>query len=128
MHQSISKKRIYFYLFILLILSSTFNFNLISNFKKLNLVNKINSGIFPLKDEPGYDEIFNDGLIYEGVWNEPKKFRGQTGAQDNIIPMEDIFTGVINFYPDNQLTKYLLDLRTYRPKCIQNFFIDLNRF
>ncbi len=73
----------------------------------------------------GNDEIFNDGLIYEGVWDEPKKFRGQTGAQDNIIPMEDIFTGVTNFYPDNQLTKYLLDLRTYRPKCIQNFFIDL---
>ena len=42
MHQSISKKRIYFYLFILLILSSTFNFNLISNFKNLNLVNNIN--------------------------------------------------------------------------------------
>ena len=42
MHQSISKKRIYFYLFILLILSSTFNFDLISNFKNLNLVNNIN--------------------------------------------------------------------------------------
>ena len=42
MHQSISKKRIYFYLFILLILSSTFNFDLISNFKNLNLVNTIN--------------------------------------------------------------------------------------
>ena len=42
MHRSISKKKIYFYLFILLILSSTFNFNLISNFKNLNLVNNIN--------------------------------------------------------------------------------------
>ena len=73
----------------------------------------------------GNDEIFDDGLIYEGVWAEPKQFRGQTGAQDNIIPMEDIFTGVINFYPDNQLTKYLLDLRRYRPKCIQDFFVDL---
>jgi len=39
--------------------------------------------------------------------------------------MEDIFTGVINFYPKNQLTKYLMDLRTYRPKCIQYFFNDL---
>ena len=42
MHQSISKKKIYFYLIILLILSSTSNFDLISNFKKLNLVNAIN--------------------------------------------------------------------------------------
>ena len=42
MHQSISKKRIYFYLLILLVLSSTFNFNIISKLKKLNLINNIN--------------------------------------------------------------------------------------
>lgn len=42
MLQSISKKRIYFYLLILLVLSSTFNFNIISKFKKINLVNNIN--------------------------------------------------------------------------------------
>ena len=38
MLQSISKKRIYFYLLILLLLSSTFNFNIILKFKNLNLV------------------------------------------------------------------------------------------
>ena len=42
MLQSISKKRIYFYFLILLVLSSTFNFNIISKFKKLNLINSIN--------------------------------------------------------------------------------------
>ena len=42
MLQSISKKKIYFYLLILLVLSSTFNFNIISKFKKINLVNNIN--------------------------------------------------------------------------------------
>ncbi len=42
MHQSISKKRIYFYLLIFLFFSSTFNFNFILKFKKLNLVNHIN--------------------------------------------------------------------------------------
>ena len=42
MPQLISKKKIYFYLFILLLVSSTFNFNIISKFKKLNLVNNIN--------------------------------------------------------------------------------------
>ena len=42
MLQSISKKRIYFYLLILLVLSSTFNFNIISKLKKLNLINSIN--------------------------------------------------------------------------------------
>jgi len=73
----------------------------------------------------GNDEIFGDGLIYEGVSEEPVQYRGQTGAQDNIIPTADIFTGVIDYYPSNDLTKYLLDLRSYRPKCIQNFLSDL---
>ena len=41
MHQSISKKRIYFYLLILLFLSSTFNFNIISKFTKINLIESI---------------------------------------------------------------------------------------
>jgi len=42
MLQSISKKKIYFYLWILLLLSSTFNFNIISKFKKLNLITHVN--------------------------------------------------------------------------------------
>ena len=41
MLQSISKKKIYFYLLILFLLSSTFNFNIISNFNKLNLIKHI---------------------------------------------------------------------------------------
>lgn len=73
----------------------------------------------------GNEELFGPGITYQGVWDEPKQFRGQTGAQDDIIPMEDIFSGVIAYYPQNELTKYLMDLRAYRPKCIQAFFIDL---
>ena len=75
----------------------------------------------------GNEEIFPNGLIYEGVWDKPKYFRGQTGAQDNIIPTADIVSGVFNFYPENQLTKYLLDLRKYRPICVQNFFEILTK-
>ena len=74
----------------------------------------------------GNNKIFGeDGVVYEGVNEEPLKFRGQTGAQDDIIPCEDIFSGVINYYPENDLTRYLLDLRRYRPKCVQLFFKDL---
>ncbi len=73
----------------------------------------------------GNEEIFGDGVVYEGVSKEPVQYRGQTGAQDNIIPTADIFTGVIDYYPKNDLTKYLLDLRSYRPKCIQNFLSDI---
>lgn len=75
----------------------------------------------------GNEAMFGDGVIYENVWDEPKAFRGQTGAQDDIIPMQDIFSGVIFYYPENELTKYLLDLRLYRPTCIQSFFIDLEK-
>ena len=73
----------------------------------------------------GNNEIFGDGVIYEGISDKPVQYRGQTGAQDNIIPTADIFTGVIEYYPSNDLTKYLLDLRSYRPKCIQHFLSDL---
>ncbi len=73
----------------------------------------------------GNKEIFGKGVIYEGVSNKPMQYRGQTGAQDNIIPTVDVFSGVINYYPSNDLTKYLMDLRSYRPKCIQNFISDL---
>lgn len=73
----------------------------------------------------GNEDIFGPGLIYGGVSEEYRKYRGQTGAQDNIIPTLDIFTGVIQFYPQNELTTYLLDLRQYRPKVIQYFLEDL---
>ena len=43
MLQSTSKKKIYFYLLILFLLSSTFNFNIISSFNKLNLIKHINN-------------------------------------------------------------------------------------
>ena len=74
----------------------------------------------------GNDEIFDDGVLYENCFdNIPQKYRGQTGAQDNIIPTMDIFTGIADYYPTNQLTEYLLDLRSYRPVCIQDFLHDL---
>lgn len=74
----------------------------------------------------GNDGIFGDGLVYTGFFDDkPQKFRGQTGAQDSIIPMIDIFSGIVDYYPQNDLTTYLMDLRSYRPVCIQEFFKDL---
>jgi len=74
----------------------------------------------------GNEALYGDGLVYSGCFNnEPQQYRGQTGAQDSVIPMMDIFSGIVDHYPENKLTEYLMDLRTYRPKCIQEFFIDL---
>jgi len=76
----------------------------------------------------GNHSIFGDGVIYEGVERfegKPQQPRGQTGAQDDIIPACDIFSGVTKFYPTNKLTEYLFDLRRYRPIVVQKFFKEL---
>lgn len=83
----------------------------------------------------GNNKIFGDGVVYEGCddlnpspkacKSGPRAYRGQTGAQDNIIPTLDIFTGIVDYYPQNQLTDYLMDLRSYRPVCVQKYLSDL---
>ena len=76
----------------------------------------------------GNTDIFGQGVKYAGSDNqELRTYRGQSGSQDDIIPTIDIFTGLFKFYPDNILTQYLLDMRTYRPKPVQNFLSDLER-
>jgi len=47
-----------------------------------NLVNTINSGVFPLKDEPGYEEIFNDVI-------KNKMFSATTKIED-ALPNSDL--------------------------------------
>ena len=46
-------------------------------------------------------------------------FRGETGAQDSMIPAIDSFLELE--YPCNKLTEYLYDLRKYRPKDHQEY-------
>lgn len=72
-------------------------------------------------------KIFGEGVVYEGVSDEKRQYRGESGAQDDVVPTMDCFTGVVDFYPVNDLTKYLIDLRTYRPKVIQRFLNDLRK-
>lgn len=75
----------------------------------------------------GNEQVFGLGVKYLGTRNpeEYRQYRGQTGAQDDIIPTCDIFTGITKFYPHNDLTDYLHDLRNYRPQCVQAYFKDL---
>ncbi len=76
----------------------------------------------------GNTEIFGEGVKYEGSTNtELRTYRGQSGSQDDIIPSVDIFSGLFKFYPDNVLTQYLLDMRQYRPKVVQQFLYDLEK-
>ena len=50
---------------------------------------------------------------------ELHSYRGETGAQDSIIPSIDSFLQLD--YPRNKLTEYLFDLRQYRPKDHQEY-------
>lgn len=63
----------------------------------------------------GNKKIFPQGLIYEPE-TEPRFYRGQSGSQDSIIPFLDNLFRVCDYYPQNELTNYLMDMRNYRPK------------
>ncbi|KAI0151157.1 indoleamine 2,3-dioxygenase family protein [Pestalotiopsis sp. NC0098] len=63
--------------------------------------------------------MFPDGVIYEGVsddnsdGNERRSFRGESGANDSMIPLMDNFCQIA--MPDTPLTEILKDFRSYRP-------------
>jgi indoleamine 2,3-dioxygenase len=59
--------------------------------------------------------MFPNGLVYEGVSTEPKFYRGESGANDSIVPSADNFLQLTGVMPENSLTEILRDFRTYRP-------------
>lgn len=66
--------------------------------------------------------MFPDGVVYEGV-NENKAmfFRGESGANDSIIPLLDHLLEITSLMPQNPLTEILKDFRSYRPKPHREF-------
>ena len=69
---------------------------------------------------PSENIRFNKGNTYE-----IHAYRGETGAQDSIVPSVDNFLELE--YPRNKLTEYLFDLRKYRPKDHQQY-IDFMKY
>lgn len=59
--------------------------------------------------------MFPNGVVYEGVSEEPTFYRGESGANDSIIPSADNFLQLTGVMPKNSLTEILRDFRTYRP-------------
>ncbi|KXN73283.1 hypothetical protein CONCODRAFT_36004 [Conidiobolus coronatus NRRL 28638] len=61
--------------------------------------------------------MFPNGVIYEGTPDEatPRFYRGESGANDSMIPLSDNLFQVTASLPDNPLTRVLKDFRTYRP-------------
>jgi indoleamine 2,3-dioxygenase len=73
----------------------------------------------------GNDDIFPGGVLYKGVSDKKFEFRGESGAQDSIIPSLDSAFGLE--YPRNALTEYLFQLRKYRPLNHQNHVDNLKK-
>ncbi|KAI5283517.1 hypothetical protein KEM52_003335 [Ascosphaera acerosa] len=58
--------------------------------------------------------MFPNGVVYEGIEDEqPLYFRGESGANDSIIPLLDHLCQIP--MPMNPLTKVLHEFRAYRP-------------
>ncbi|KAK4693258.1 indoleamine 2,3-dioxygenase, partial [Lecanoromycetidae sp. Uapishka_2] len=57
--------------------------------------------------------MFPHGVAYEGVSEEPMSFRGESGANDSMIPLCDNLLEIS--MPETPLTDILQDFRSYRP-------------
>lgn len=67
--------------------------------------------IMGIKNQP----MFPNGVKYEGVSDNPVAYRGESGANDSIIPTADNLFQLYEKMPENELTEILRDFRTYRP-------------
>lgn len=57
--------------------------------------------------------MFPHGVVYEGVSEEAMSFRGESGANDSMIPLCDNLLEIS--MPETPLTEILSDFRSYRP-------------
>ena len=71
--------------------------------------------------------MFPKGVIYQGVDDQPKFFRGESGANDSIIPTLDNLLEVTALLPKNPLTEILKDFRRYRPQNHQEWLSYLEK-
>ncbi|TPX37016.1 hypothetical protein SmJEL517_g01065 [Synchytrium microbalum] len=72
---------------------------------------KFRTFIMGTKNQP----MFPNGVIYEGVSDQATFYRGESGANDSIIPTADNFLEITQHLPSNPLTQILRDFRSYRP-------------
>lgn len=79
--------------------------------------------IMGIKNQP----MFPRGVIYEGCYDEEAQFfRGESGANDSMIPTCDNLLQITEFMPKNPLTEILKDFRKYRPEAHKKWlkFVD----
>ncbi|KAI0514470.1 indoleamine 2,3-dioxygenase-like protein [Xylaria bambusicola] len=68
--------------------------------------------------------MFPEGVVYEGINDgKPMSFRGESGANDSMIPLMDNFLQIQ--MPSTPLTEILQDFREYRPSNHRQFLVDV---
>ncbi|KAL9537005.1 hypothetical protein MBANPS3_012173 [Mucor bainieri] len=72
---------------------------------------KFRTFIMGTKNQP----MFPDGVIYEGISDKPIVHRGESGANDSMVPLGDNLLQITELMPENPLTSVLRDFRSYRP-------------
>ncbi|GJN70934.1 indoleamine 2,3-dioxygenase family protein [Purpureocillium lilacinum] len=66
--------------------------------------------------------MFPNGVVYEGLNDgKPMSFRGESGANDSMVPLMDNLLQVP--MPDTPLTEILKDFRSYRPSNHKAFLL-----
>ncbi|XP_049638876.1 LOW QUALITY PROTEIN: indoleamine 2,3-dioxygenase 1-like [Suncus etruscus] len=68
-------------------------------------------------------DLLSEGLLYEGVWDTPKKFAGGSAAQSSIFQCFDVLLGIQQ--DKGEAGDFLQEMRTYMPPAHQNFLRSL---
>ncbi|KAF2153822.1 IDO-domain-containing protein [Myriangium duriaei CBS 260.36] len=91
----------------------------------LDQINKVMNTMWTRSKPSGYtsfrtfifgitsQSMFPKGVVYEGVSEEPLAFRGESGANDSMVPLCDNLLQIS--MPETPLTEILKDFRQYRP-------------
>ncbi|XP_016051123.1 PREDICTED: indoleamine 2,3-dioxygenase 1 [Miniopterus natalensis] len=66
-----------------------------------------------------------EGLIYEDVWDIPKKFAGGSAAQSSIFQCFDVLLGIQQSAGEASAAEFLQEMRTYMPPAHQKFLGSL---
>ena len=69
--------------------------------------------------------MFPNGVLYEGVSDVPLSFRGESGANDSMVPLCDNLLQIS--MPHTPLTDILKDFRSYRPGNHRHFLEWVSR-
>ncbi|TKX21258.1 indoleamine 2,3-dioxygenase-3 [Elsinoe australis] len=102
-----------------------FNAGMADLVNALDQINKVMNTMWTKSKPNGYtsfrtfifgitsQSMFPNGVIYEGVSEEPMSFRGESGANDSMVPLCDNLLQIS--MPNTPLTDILKDFRSYRP-------------